>query len=94
MQGMPDLSEEATGLRKRVEAAGPREREKGWASVQRGKERKKEARGRRRRRLGLGCTGPVSLFSILLVQAPMHFIHFFQFFNPYKINKNNIKIAN
>ena len=38
MQSVPHLSEEATGLR---------QREKGWASVQKGKERKKEARGRR-----------------------------------------------
>ena len=39
--------------------------------------------------------GPVYFFPLLLVQTSMHFFQFFSiFFNPYKINKTNIKILN
>ena len=69
--------------------AGPKKREK--KRMGRGLGKREEGDGLR---LGFDSVGPVSFFSLLLVQAPMHFIHFFQFFNPYKINKNNIKIAN
>ena len=72
-----------------------------WARLQgRGEGGKKLGRGLGKREegdglcVGFDSVGPVSFFSLLLVQAPMHFIHFFQFFNPYKITKNNIKIAN